>query len=106
MVAHADVAEEGAWPWIATDPDQAKARRDIAWWPDPDVTYTLLRHGAIGPDDPFEEEDAVVRLVARPDPSAEQDDNDSEPIVLRCRADGCQPRPMPGMAATALLQRG
>ena len=27
-------------------------------------------------------------------------------IVLRCRADGCQPRPMPGMAATALLQRG
>jgi hypothetical protein len=98
LVAHADLTVEGAWPWIATDPDPEQARKDIVWWPDPNVTYTLLRHGTATAEPPpdqkpslMEEEDAVVQLVARPDAQAEQEAT-PVPIVVRCRGPRYEPK--------------
>ncbi len=91
MVSHADLTVDGAAPWIATDPDVEEARNDVAWWPDPNVTYTLLRYGETGNKSILEEEDAVVQLVARPDPQAEP--GAAVPIVLRCRGPRFEPRP-------------
>jgi hypothetical protein len=84
LISHADLTVEGAWPWIATDPSAANARKDIVWWPDPNVTYSLLRHGAVSGGSSLEEEDAEVQLVARRNPQADSDAADV-PIAVRCR---------------------
>ncbi|MER9216900.1 hypothetical protein NKI54_33820 [Mesorhizobium sp. M0663] len=97
LISHADVTVEGAWPWIATDPQEAKARKDVVWWPDPYVTYALLRHGAAtaesapGEKATLEEEDAVVHLVARPDGQADLGAT-AVPIVVRCRGPRFEPQ--------------
>ena len=98
LVAHADLTVEGAWPWIATDPDPQQARKDIVWWPDPNVTYTLLRYGKATAAPPpeqkpslMEEEDAVVQLVAQADAQAELETT-PVPIVVRCRGQRYQPK--------------
>lgn len=96
LISHADLTVEEAWPWIATDPDDHTARRDVVWWPDPNVTYALLRHGegtsgAATEKTVLEEEDAVVQLVARPDMQAD-DQAPPVPIVVRCRGPRFEPQ--------------
>jgi hypothetical protein len=75
LVSHADLAEAGVGKWIT---DEAN---DVAWWPDPNVRYTLLRRGPGSAGKTFEDEDAAVNLVASPAP----EEADSSPVVVRCR---------------------
>ncbi len=75
LVSHADLAQDSAQPWISDDP------QDVAWWPDPNVRYTLLRRGSGNAGKAFEDEDAAVNLVASPAP----EEADSSPVVVRCR---------------------
>jgi hypothetical protein len=73
MVSHMDLMEEHlAEDWKANSPPE-----DVVWWPDPDVTYTLLRYHGDASAPAIEEEDAVVRLVAAKDAG--------DPVVVRCR---------------------
>lgn len=73
LVSHADVSPWDSREWFTGGID------DIAWWPDPDVRYTLLRQGALAGGGQFLDEDAEVILVANPL------DTDAQPVVVRCR---------------------
>ncbi|MES2759305.1 MAG: hypothetical protein V4693_18185 [Pseudomonadota bacterium] len=77
MVSHADLSEVGSHGWF-TGGDA-----DVAWIPDPNVRYTLLRRGKLGAGRSFEDEDAEVSLVARE--LAPASGKEQRPIVLRCR---------------------
>lgn len=77
LVSHADLSEVDAQDWFTGGAD------DVAWWPDPNVRYTLLRQGRLGEGRSFEDEDAEINLIASPigaDPGF-----DPEPIVVRYR---------------------
>ncbi|OYT88699.1 MAG: hypothetical protein CFE43_21170 [Burkholderiales bacterium PBB3] len=77
LVSHADLSEMDAQDWFTGGAD------DVAWWPDPNVRYTLLRQGRLGEGRSFEDEDAEIYLIASPigaDPGFEP-----EPIVVRYR---------------------
>lgn len=77
MVSHADVSQTDAQDWFTG------GVRDVAWWPDPGVRYTLLRRGQLGGARTFEDEDAEVALVAAPLPG--DTDQEAKPLVVRCR---------------------
>lgn len=78
LVAHQDLSE-------VVGPDQWD---DVAWWPDPDVTYTLQRYGTRSDGVGFDEEDAVIRMIPRHDPKNTVQNDD--PVVLRCRGNRFQ----------------
>jgi hypothetical protein len=77
LVSHADLSLTDAVDWFQGGVD------DIAWWPDPNVRYTLLRRGSLGAGRRFEDEDADINLVANPMgvPATEE----PQPVVVRCR---------------------
>jgi hypothetical protein len=76
LISHADLSEADAHAWFTGGAD------DIAWWPDPDVRYTLLRRGG-AKDAGFEDEEAELILVAHPlDP---EPGGKARPVVVRCR---------------------
>ncbi|UZE37624.1 hypothetical protein LOY69_14360 [Pseudomonas sp. B21-059] len=77
MISHADLSEVGAHAWFSG------GELDVAWCPDPNVRYTLLRRGHLGGGRSFEDQDAEVTLIAH-DPVAEGGQV-PRPIVLRCR---------------------
>ncbi len=78
LVAHQDLSE-------VVGPDQSN---DVAWWPDPDVMYTLQRYGTRSDGVGFDEEDVVIRMIPRHDPKNTKQNDD--PVVLRCRGNRFQ----------------
>lgn len=93
MVSHADLSEVGSHAWFTGGVD------DVAWCPDPNVRYTLLRRGSLGAGRTFEDEDAELRLVAHEPRLTVQEEPvpvtgpvpvpgpqpESRAIVLRCQ---------------------
>jgi hypothetical protein len=79
LIAHQDLSEVSA-------PEQSN---DVAWWPDPDVTYTLQRYGERSDGIGFDEEDAVIRMIPRHNPKNAQ--NNDDPVLLRCRGNRFEP---------------
>ena len=75
LVSHADVSQKASHAWFS-------GVDDVAWWPDPNVRYVLLRRGELGTGRTFEDEDAEVALVAAPLPDEQAA---SQPLVVRCR---------------------
>jgi hypothetical protein len=76
MVSHADLSETESHSWFTG------GEADIAWLPDPNVRYTVLRRGPLGEGRSFEDEDAQVSLIARP---LSDKATDFEPVVLALR---------------------
>lgn len=76
MVSHADLSETQSHSWFTGE------EADIAWLPDPNVRYTVLRRGSLGEGRSFEDEDAQVSLISRP---LGDDATDFEPVVLALR---------------------
>ncbi|MGK5032687.1 hypothetical protein [Janthinobacterium sp. MDT1-19] len=77
MVSHADLSEASSHEWFKSGSE------DVAWWPDPNVRYTLLRRGTLDAGASYEDEEAELNLVAKPLGTPATDL--PEPIVLRCR---------------------
>jgi hypothetical protein len=77
LVSYRHLTQPGALTWIGAD------HADIGWWPDPSVTYTLLRRSRRPDGAVVEDEDASVRLVAEPVQDAEGAAD--RPILVRRR---------------------
>lgn len=54
---------------------------DVRWWPDPDVSYRLLRYWDAPGGGTINDEDADIRLVAGGDPK----DTQALPVIVRTR---------------------
>ena len=79
LVSYRDLTEPGALKWIGAD------HADVGWWPDPAVTYTLLRRSTSPDGTIVEDEDASVRLVAGTVEDAAEPGADDRPILIRRR---------------------
>ncbi len=85
LVSHADLTTDVGQRWIGQSP------RDVAWWPDPDVVYSIVRRTPtdLAPrDNPqkrlfAEEEDVEIRLV--PQAAENTDTSRIAPVVWRAR---------------------
>jgi len=77
LVSYHDLASPAAQSWI-------DGPVDIGWWPDPAVSYTLLRRSARPGGGTIDDEDATVRLTAAPPKDGAQPAADP-PIVIRRR---------------------
>lgn len=85
LVSYEALMESSARAWISG------GASDVAWWPDPSVSYALLRCGQVAPTDSFEDEYATVRLLAQAQPANAPPTSPDLPVAVRCRGTRVQP---------------
>jgi hypothetical protein len=91
MTTHADIAEQPAFnAWL-----EHAGKDDVAWWPDPEVTYTLLLRGGTE-NAQVDDETAVVAAV----PTQASGQQGEAPLALRCRGQRFDKRGEPAVAAS------
>jgi hypothetical protein len=82
LVAHYDLMDQDTRRIWADDLPQSNPTLNIAWWPDPNVVYTLFQRTERTAGSAVEDELAEIRLVARPDGTSTAS---VFPIVVRAR---------------------
>ena len=86
LVAHYDLMDKETRAVWADGLPQSDPANNVAWWPDPNVVYTLFHGAERSGNSVVEDEYAEIRLVARPvrkpsDPPPTED----IPVVVRAR---------------------
>lgn len=76
LVSHHDLTPSGAREW------ETGANEDVAWWPDPDVVYSVIHRSRVGKS-LVDEELAEIRLVA--EAPVGQGAKDAGAVVARTR---------------------
>lgn len=75
MVSHADLTPDFAKGWF----EHNQKNEDVAWWPDPDVVYTLSHKWQQADGGVVVDEDAEIRLLAH------ANGGETEPVIVRTR---------------------